>query len=91
MLFSVYPDICFSCEALLLTFVKGSSELGLCCTDYISHTVGSKEVARQENISLPSIPGAQSRLDVDKSRVLVTNIVNNVPNLNLSFSKAHPM
>jgi hypothetical protein len=72
ILFSVYPDICLSCEALIFTIVKGSSELGICCTEYISHIVGPKEVARQENIIFPSIPYVQSRLGVETSRVLAT-------------------
>jgi hypothetical protein len=31
-------------------------------------------MVKQEHIRIPSIPGSQIRLDVDKSRVLVTNI-----------------
>jgi hypothetical protein len=71
----------FPGKALLLAILEGSSELGLRCTGHISHIVGSKEMIKQEHISVPSIPGNQSRLDVDKSRVLATNIGRNVPNL----------
>jgi hypothetical protein len=81
MLFSVDQDVCFPGEALIFTILKGSSELGLCCTGHISHIAGTKEVVKQEHISLPSIPGPQSRLDVDKARVLAKNIGHDVPNL----------
>jgi hypothetical protein len=81
MLFSVDPGICFPGEALLITVVKGSSDLGLSCTGHISLIVGTKEVVKHEHIGVPSIPGLQSRLGVDKARVLVTNIAHNVPNL----------
>jgi hypothetical protein len=74
MLFIVDPDICFPGDTLLFNVVKGPSELVLCCTGHISHIVGPKEVVKQEHISVPSIPGPQSRLDVDKARVLATNI-----------------
>jgi hypothetical protein len=81
MLFSVDSDVCFPGETLLLSILKGPSELGLCCTGHIPHIVGPKEVVKQEHISVPSIPGPQSRLDIDKARVLVTNIGHDVPNL----------
>jgi hypothetical protein len=81
MLFSVDPDVCFPGEALLFTILKGSSELGFCCTGHISHIVRPKEVVQQEHISVPSVPCPQSRLDVDKARVLATNVGHNVPNL----------
>jgi hypothetical protein len=81
MLFSVDADICFPGETLLLPILKGPNELGLCCTCHIPHIVGTKEVAKQEHISVPSIPGTQSRLDVDKSIVLAKNIGHDVPNL----------
>jgi hypothetical protein len=55
MLFSVDPDICFPVEALLFTVLKGSSELGLCCTGHIYHIVGPNKVVKQEHIIL-SIP-----------------------------------
>jgi hypothetical protein len=42
---------------------------------------GTKEVVKQEHISVPSIPGPQNRLDVDKLRVLATNIGHYAPNL----------
>jgi hypothetical protein len=47
----------------------------------IFSTNGPKEMVKQEHISIPSIPGSQSRLDVDKERVIATNIGHNVPNL----------
>jgi hypothetical protein len=81
MLFSVDSDMCFPGETLLFNVLKGSSELVICFTGHISHIVRPKEVVKQEHISVPSIPGSQSRLDVDKERVLVTNIVHDVPNL----------
>jgi hypothetical protein len=81
MLFSVDPHICLPGETLPLTIVKGSSELVLCCTSHITHIVGPKEVVKQEHIGLPSIPGPQRRLNVDKARVLATNIGHHVPNL----------
>jgi hypothetical protein len=81
MLFNVDPEICFPGEALLFTVLKSYSELGICCTGHISNIVGPKEVVKQEHISLPSIPGPQSRLDVDKAILLVTNIGHDVPNL----------
>jgi hypothetical protein len=87
MLFIVDPDICFPGEALLFTIVKGSSELGICCTGHISHIGGPNKLVKQEHISLPSIPGPQSRLDLDKARVLSTNIGHDVPNLNLVINK----
>jgi hypothetical protein len=80
-LFSVYPDICFPGETLLLAVVKGPSELGLFCTGHIPHIVGPTEVVKQEHISVPSIPGTQSRLGVDKARVLATHIGHDVRNL----------
>jgi hypothetical protein len=40
-------------------------------------------VVKKEHISPPSIPGPQSRLDVEKARVIATNIVHDVPNLTL--------
>jgi hypothetical protein len=61
--------------------VKGPSELGHCCTSHIPHIVGPKEVVKQEHKSVPSIPGPQSRLDVDKAIVLATNSGHDVPNL----------
>jgi hypothetical protein len=71
----------FSGEALLLTIVESSSEFGLRCTGHISHIVWSKEMVKRKHISFPSIHGAQSRLDVDKSKVIATNIGHTVPNL----------
>jgi hypothetical protein len=81
MLFSMDLHILFPGKSLIFTIVEGSSELGLRCTGHISHIVGSKEMVKQEHITVPSIPVAQSRLDVDKSRVLATNIGHNVLDL----------
>jgi hypothetical protein len=81
MLFSVDLHIFPPVELLLVTIVEGTSELGLLCTGHISHIVGPKEVVKQEHVSLPSIPGSQSRLDVEKAIVLATNIGHNVPNI----------
>jgi hypothetical protein len=65
---------------IFFTVLKGSSELGLCCTGHISHIIGPKEVVKQEHISLPSIPGPERRIDVDKAIVLAANIGHNFPN-----------
>jgi hypothetical protein len=81
MLFSMDSHVGFPGETLLLSGVEGPSELGLCCTGHIPHIIGPKEVVKQEHISIPSIPSPQSRLDVDKARVLATNIGHDVPNL----------
>jgi hypothetical protein len=81
MLFSVDPDVCFPGETILFTILKGSSELGLFCTDHISYIVRPTEVVKQEHISVPSVPCPQISLDVDKARVLATNVGNNVLNL----------
>jgi hypothetical protein len=75
MLFSVDLDICLPGEKLLFPVVNVPSELGICFTGHIPHILGPKEVVKQEHISAPSIPGPQSRPDVDKERVLATNIV----------------
>jgi hypothetical protein len=66
MLFSVDPDICFPGETFLLSLVKVPNEICLCCTGHIPLIVGPKEVVKREHIGIPSIPGPQSRLDVDK-------------------------
>jgi hypothetical protein len=87
MLFSVDPDIFSPVEAIIFTIVKGSSEIGLCFTGHISHIVGPKELVKQEHVSLPSIPGPQSRFDVDKARVLATHIGHDVSNLKLVINK----
>jgi hypothetical protein len=81
MLFSVYPHVRFPCESLLLAILKGPSELGLRCSGHISLIVGPKEMVKQDHIDLPSIPGSQSSIDVDKARVFATNIGHNLPNL----------
>jgi hypothetical protein len=81
MLFSMNLHIRFPGKYLILTIVEGYSELGLGCTGHISHIVGTKEIVKQEHISVPSITGAQSSLDVDKARVIATNIGHNLPNL----------
>jgi hypothetical protein len=74
-------EIGFPGEMLLLSVVEGPSELGLCCTGHIPHIVGHKEVVKEEHISVPSIPGPQSRLDVNKTRMFATNIGHDIPNL----------
>jgi hypothetical protein len=81
MLFSVNPDISFPCETLLFTVVEGASELGLCLTGHVSHIVGPKEMVKKEHITTPSIPGPQSRFDIDKKIMFATNIGHDVPNL----------
>jgi hypothetical protein len=86
MLFSMYSNIRVPCKSLLLAIVAGSSQLGLCCTGHIPHIVGTKKVVKQEHVNIPSISGAQSRLDVDKSRVLATNVT-----LGMSSTKARPV
>jgi hypothetical protein len=67
MLLRMYSHINFPGKSLLLAILEGSNQLGLCCAGHISHVVWTKEMVKQEHISVPSIPGAQSRLDVDKS------------------------
>jgi hypothetical protein len=79
MLFSVDPDIYFPGSTLISPVVKVPSELGIFCTGHITHIVGPKEVVKQEHISAPSISGPQSRIDVDKARVLAANIGHDVP------------
>jgi hypothetical protein len=81
MLFSVDPYINFPCETLLFTVVEGSSELVLCLTGHIPNIARAKEMVKKEHIGIPSIIGPQSRFDIDKPRMLVTNILNDVPNL----------
>jgi hypothetical protein len=43
--------------------------------------LGPKEMVKKEHISIPSIPGPQSRFDIDKARTLATNIGHDVPSL----------
>jgi hypothetical protein len=62
--------VSFPGESLLLTIVEGTSE-----------PVGTREVVQQDHIILPSITASQRMLDVDKARVLATNIGNNIPKL----------
>jgi hypothetical protein len=81
MLFSVNPDISFPCETLIFIVVEGVGELGLCLTGHVYHIVGPKEMVKQENISIPSIPGPQSRFDIDKARFFATHIGHDVPNI----------
>jgi hypothetical protein len=81
MLFSVNTDISFPFETLLFTVVEGVSDLGLCLTGHVSHIVGPKEMVKKEHIRIPSIPGPQSRFDIDKTRMFATNIGHDVPNL----------
>jgi hypothetical protein len=38
-------------------------------------------MVKKEHISIPSIPGLQSRFDIDKARMLAKNIGHDVPNL----------
>jgi hypothetical protein len=90
MLFIMDYDVCFPGETLIFSILKGTSELGLFCTGHIPHIVGTKEVVKQEHINVPSIPGPQSKLDVDKSIVLATNIGHDVPNL-APFTKDRPV
>jgi hypothetical protein len=80
VLFSVYPNISFPCETLLFTVVEGASDLGLCLTGHIPNIVRAKEVVKKEHISIPSIPGPQSRFDVNKTRMFAIYIGHNVPN-----------
>jgi hypothetical protein len=85
MLLSVNPDIRFPCETLLFTVVEGASELGLCLTGHFSHIVRAKEMVKQEHISIPSIPGPQSRFDIDKTRMFA------IQTLRLSYTKDRPV
>jgi hypothetical protein len=87
MLFSMDSDVGFPGKTPLLSVVKGPGELGLCCTGHIPHIVGAKEVVKQEHISVPSLPGPQSRLDINKTRVLAINIGHDVPNLTTVIHK----
>jgi hypothetical protein len=81
MLFSVNPAMSLPYETLLFTVVEGASEIGLCLTDHVSHIFGANEMVKKENISIPSIPGPQSRFDIDKTRMFATNTGHDVPNL----------
>jgi hypothetical protein len=81
MLFSVNPDTSFPCETLLFSAVEGASYIGLCLTGHVSHIFGPKEMVEKEHISIPSIPGPQSRFGLDKTRMFATNIGDDVPNL----------
>jgi hypothetical protein len=65
----------------LHAMVEGSSQLGICCECHIPHVVWTKEMLKQEHVSIHSIPGAQSRLAVDKARVLATHIGHSFPHL----------
>jgi hypothetical protein len=64
----------FPGKSLLLIIVDGSRQLGLCCAGHIPQVVWTKEMVKQEHVSVPSIPGVQSRLDLDKASVLATNV-----------------
>jgi hypothetical protein len=86
MLFSMDSHIRFPGKSLLLTIVEGSSQLGLCCAGHILHIVGTKKMVKQEHVRVPSIVGAQIRLDLDKARV-PTNVGHNVPNLTPAVHK----
>jgi hypothetical protein len=81
VLFSVDPYISFPCETLLFTIVEGASELGLCFTGHIPNIVRAKEMVEKEHVGIPSIPGPQSRFDLNKARMFATYIGHNVPNL----------
>jgi hypothetical protein len=72
VLFSVDPYIRFPCETLLFTVVEGASEFGLCFTGHIPNIVRAKEVVKNEHISIPYIPGPQSRFDVNKTIMFAT-------------------
>jgi hypothetical protein len=87
MLFSMDSHMRLPGKSLLLAIVEGSSEIGIRCNGHITHIVGSKEMVKQEHISVPSIPGGQIRLDVEKSIVLATNVGHNIPNLTLMIHK----
>jgi hypothetical protein len=67
MLFGMNSDTSFTCETLLFTIVEGSSELGLCLTGHIPHIVGPQKMVKKEHIGILSIPGPQSRFDIDKA------------------------
>jgi hypothetical protein len=90
MLFIVNPDISLLCETLLFTVVEGSSELDLCLTGHVSHIIGPKEMVKKEHISIPSIPGPQSRFDIDKIRMFTINIGHDVQNLAPVIHKGPP-
>jgi hypothetical protein len=81
MLCSMFSQIRFPGKSLLIAIVEGSSQLGLRCAGHIPHIVGTNKMVIQEHVSIPSIPGAQIRFDLDKARVLATNVGHNVPNL----------
>jgi hypothetical protein len=81
VLFSVDPYISFPCETLLFTILEGASELGLCLTGHIPNIVRAKEMVKKEHIGIPSIPGLQSRFDVNKAGMFAAYIGHNVPNL----------
>jgi hypothetical protein len=81
MLLSMNSDIGFQDEMLFLSIVKGVSELVLCFTGHIPHIVGTKEMVKQEHISIPSISGLQGRFDIDKTRLFATNIGHDIPKI----------
>jgi hypothetical protein len=81
MLLSVDSHVCFPSETLLLTVVKGASELGLCFTRHIPNIVRAKEMVKKEHVGIPSIPGPQVRFDVNKTRMFATYVGHDVPNL----------
>jgi hypothetical protein len=81
MLFITNPNICLPGEPLLFIIVEGASKIGLSSTDHVSHIFWAKEMAKQYHVSIPSIPGTQCRLDVNKTRMFATNVGHDVPNL----------
>jgi hypothetical protein len=54
-------------ESLLLAILKGASQLGLSVTGHVPHIVGTKEMVKQEHVSVPSIPGVYGSIDVNKA------------------------
>jgi hypothetical protein len=81
MLLSMNSDVGLPGETLLFSILEDPSELGLCFTGHIPHIVGPKEMVKKDHISIPSIPGLQGSFDIEKSRMLATNIGHDVPNL----------
>jgi hypothetical protein len=58
MLLCMNSHICLPGESFILAILKGASQLGLSSTGHVPHIVGTKEMVKQNHVSVPSIPGA---------------------------------
>jgi hypothetical protein len=89
MLFRMDTNKQFPGESLLLTIVKGSSQIGHSSADHVAHIIWSKEMVTQQHILIPSILSTQRRLDVKFFLPQMLEMMSKT--LHLSFKKARPV